>query len=292
MNIGIIGAGVVGGATGKVLEKKHKVFYYDRYKTQCSEIECIAQEAEITFICVPTPMKPSGEMDYSAIDHSLHYLREHYERIQRKPRELISVIRSTAVSGVTDSFAEEYPLFRFAFNPEFLREKTAREDMEKTDRIVIGANDPGVSEKMVLMYREVFPEANYICVDTKTAEMIKYAANVMLASQVALANEIYGICKAFGVDYNVVKGALLHDERIGRNIDVPGHDGDFGFGGKCFPKDLRALIYRAREHHYDPYLLQEVWRLNERVRKNKDWFDIPGATTENMNFGQGHSGNT
>lgn len=90
-----------------------------------------------------------------------------------------------------------------------------------------------------------------------------------------------------GVDYETVKETILLDKRIGRNIDVPGHDGDFGFGGKCFPKDLRALIYRAREHYYDPYLLQEVWRLNEKVRKNRDWLGIPGATTDNMNFKKG-----
>ena len=69
-----------------------------------------------------------------------------------------------------------------------------------------------------------------------------------------------------------------------RNIDVPGPDGDFGFGGKCFPKDLNALIYLARENLYRPYLLEEVWRLNEKLRKNKDWLDIPGATSENNNF--------
>ena len=110
--------------------------------------------------------------------------------------------------------------------------------------------------------------------------MIKYAANVFLASQIGIANEIYQICKTIGVDYDEVKKAILHDKRIGTNIDVPGHDGDFGFGGKCFPKDLNALIYLAREHMYRPHLLEEVWRLNEKVRKDLDWLDIAGAVSE------------
>ena len=69
------------------------------------------------------------------------------------------------------------------------------------------------------------------------------------------------------------------DDRIGKNLQVPGPDGDFGFGGKCFPKDLNALIYLARENMYRPYLLEEIWRLNEKLRKNKDWLEIEGATT-------------
>ncbi len=279
MKIGIIGAGVVGKATGDVLSRKHAILYYDRYKKEFNDIERIAGEAEITFICVSTPMKPSGEMDYSAIYHSLGCLLENVKKVGREPRDIVSVIRSTAVSGTTDYLAEQFP-FKFAFNPEFLREKTAKEDMENTKRVIIGSNDPETSEKIVGMYKEIFPDARYICVNTKTAEMIKYAANVFLASQVAVANEIYNICGAMGVDYDTVKDAILLDERIGRNIQVPGPDGDFGFGGKCFPKDLKALIYLAREKRYDPYLLQEVWRLNEKVRKCKDWYDIPGATTD------------
>src|SRR3989338_9713092 len=104
--------------------------------------------------------------------------------------------------------------------------------------------------------------------------MIKYAANVMLAGQIALANEIYQICNHVGVDYTVVKETILQDSRIGRNLDVPGPDGNLGFGGKCFPKDLNALIYLAREHMYRPHLLEEVWRLNERVRTDLDWLNI------------------
>jgi UDPglucose 6-dehydrogenase len=184
------------------------------------------------------------------------------------------------VSGATDKLAYKYP-FRFAFNPEFLREKSAVEDMRNTDRVVIGANDEKSSNQLCEIYKPLFPNAKYVLVTRREAEMIKYAANVTLASQVTIANEIFQICKAAGINYEVVKNAILLDKRIGSNISVPGHDGDFGFGGKCFPKDLKALIRLAQEHEYDPYLLQEIWRTNERVRKNKDWLKIRGATSTN-----------
>ena len=193
------------------------------------------------------------------------------------------IIRSTAVSGTTDNLASKYP-FNFAFNPEFLREKHALEDMKNTDRVVIGANRLEDYQKVEAIYKPIFPNAKYIHVNNKTAEMIKYANNAMLTGQIALANELYQICKAVGIDYNQIKDVLLLDDRIARNISVPGHDGDFGFGGKCLPKDLNALIYLSRENMHRPYLFEEVWRLNERFRKNKDWLDIPGATSENQDF--------
>mgnify|MGYP001593507264 FL=1 len=165
-----------------------------------------------------------------------------------------------------------------------MREKTALKDTKNTDRIVIGTADAKSKKQLTAVYKPIFPEAKYIFVNRQTAEMVKYAANVMLASQISLANEIYNICQAVKVDYETVKNIILLDSRIGRNITVPGWDGDFGFGGKCFPKDLNALIYLAREQGYPPHLLEEVWRLNQRVRKNQDWLDIPGATSGNQNF--------
>ncbi|MCH8945322.1 MAG: UDP-glucose/GDP-mannose dehydrogenase family protein [Nanoarchaeota archaeon] len=279
MKLGFMGMGFVGGTTAKILGKKHEILPYDKYKQEYSD-PSILKDAEVVFICVPTPMKPSGEMDYSSIHTSLETLIE--ETLEKDESSLV-IIRSTAVSGTTDSLEEKYP-FNFVFNPEFLREKHALKDMKNTNRIVIGANRKEDFEKAAEVYRPLFPNAKYINVDRKTAEMIKYAANAILAGQVALANEIYQICEVTGVDYDKVKKTILLDERVARNIDVPGPDGDFGFGGKCFPKDLNALIYLARENKYRPYLLEEVWRSNEAVRKEKDWLNIPGATSKNNDF--------
>ncbi len=283
MKIGVIGIGVVGGATAKVLEKAHSMYLYDKFKPEHSSEESLRNlivNSEVIFICVPTPMKVTGEIDYSSVNSSIEQIIQEAAKIGRSPQDILVVIRSTAVSGTTDKLTWKYP-FRFAFNPEFLREKHAVEDMENTNRIVIGANDEKSISQLKNVYEPIFPTAQYIIVTRKEAEMIKYAANVTLASQITIANEIYQICQATGINYETVKNAILLDERIGKNIDVPGNDGDLGFGGKCFPKDLRALIRLAQEHEYDPYLLQEIWRTNERVRKNKDWLNITGATSKN-----------
>lgn len=282
MNIGIIGVGFVGGATANVLEVAHKIYRYDKYKepfNKKEDLANIAKYCEAAFISVPTPMQNSGAIDYTNIYNSLNDLLEEVNNCNRDPSDVLIVMRSTAVSGTTDLLSKDYP-FKFAFNPEFLREKYALEDMKNANRIVIGANDEETGKKVISIYKPIFPNAKYIVVDCKTSEMIKYSANVFLTGQIAIANELYNICQAIGVDYDKVKEAVLMDERIGRNISVPGHDGDFGFGGKCFPKDLNALIFLARGNLYRPYLLEEIWRLNEKVRKNKDWLNIDGATSK------------
>lgn len=278
--------GFVGGTTAKVFEQKHEIFPYDRYKepyTKNENMEALVKNADAAFICVPTPMQPSGKIDYSPMEHSLTLMEKTASNIGRNPKDILVTIRSTAVSGTTDGFAAKYT-FKFAFNPEFLREKHALEDMQNTNRVVLGVYDEESKEKLLQIYKPLFPNADYSFVTAKEAEMVKYMANGMLASQIALANEFYRICKAMGIEYENIKNIVLQDERIGRNLTVPGHDGDFGFGGKCFPKDLNALIYAARAAEYRPYLLEEVWRLNLAVRKNKDWEHIAGAVSSNNEF--------
>lgn len=281
MRLGFIGMGFVGGNTAKVLEEHHDILAYDKYKEPYTD-PSILKDAEAIFLSVPTPMKPSGEIDYSPIHNSLETINKIFQGVKDKP---LVIIRSTAVSGTTETLEKQYS-FNFVFNPEFLREATALEDMRNTDRVVIGANREEDFDLVESIYKPVFPNANYIRVNTKTAEMIKYAANVLLSMQIASANELFQICKAVGVDYDEVKNAILLDNRVGRNIDVPGPDGLLGFGGKCFPKDLNALIYLARDHQYRPYLLEEAWRLNLNVRPEQDWFDIPGATSKNKKYGK------
>lgn len=286
MNIGMIGMGFVGGTTAKVLSVAHSIFPYDRYKSPHNgpeNMDRLAQNSEIVFVCVPTPMKKSGEIDYSPMHHSLQFLQKTTEKLNRNPKDILVTIRSTAVSGTTDSFAEKYP-FKFAFNPEFLREKHALEDMKNTNRIVIGVEDKESEKKLIAVYQPIFPNAKIYAVNRKTAEMSKYANNMILAGQIMLYNQLHTICKAIDVDYDGVKKILEHDDRLGRNMQVPGHDGEYGFGGKCLPKDLNALIYLAREHNVRPHLLEEIWRLNLEVRKNHDWLDIAGAVSENEEF--------
>lgn len=268
MNIGICGQGIVGNATALGLQRGHQLLCYDKYKESSHSLQQIAENCSIIFLTVPTSMKKSGEIDLSAIYESVGILNEY---AKDKEFKTIIVIRSTAVSGTTDKLAEKYPKFDFAFNPEFLRDRNAHEDFLNSKRVVIGAN----SDRVFDVLKKVYEEAKFTCpiirLDIKTAELVKYASNVMLMSQIITANEIYEICQHIGVDYQQILPILKYDERIGTNILVPGNDGDRGAGGKCFPKDLNALIYLAREHGYRPDLLEEVWRTNLKFRKKIDW---------------------
>ena len=292
VKIGIIGYGVVGGVTGKVLGLVHEIFPYDRYKAPYNteeHLRKLAREAEVVFICVPTPMfKNSGRIDLSAIHHSLDSLVAACGKVKRKLKneKLIVVIRSTAVSGTTDQLQEKYPMFSFVVNPEFLTEKNGLEDMLHTKRVVIGSYFGDMvgdisGQRVSGIYQALFPNAQYFVVGIKMAEFFKYASNAMLAMQVALSNELAQIAKVLGLNYGQVIEFLLTDPRIGRNIKVPGPDGKRGFGGKCFPKDLRALIALAQRKGYNPKLLRAGWELNLRVRpkKDRDWTRIDGAVS-------------
>ena len=292
LTIGVYGVGFVGGATADVLERAHKVYRYDAFYNpkkhrepwnSSGHLENLAANSEVVFFCLPTPMQLSDEINYTPMYNSFVDFTKALERVGRSKDEVVGVIRSTAVSGTTDSFAEKYGL-RLTFNPEFLRERTALEDMKKTSRVVIGSRNHADGEIVERVYKSIFPSAVYHHVGTREAEMVKYMANGMLAAQVALANEFFDICSAGGIDYNLVKNLVLEDSRIGRNLDVLGPDDDRGFGGKCFPKDLNALRTWAREHGFNPWLLDSVWRKNLEVRRKHDWLDILGATSGNIKF--------
>ena len=267
MRVGIIGVGIVGSATAEVLKEHNEVYLYDKYKEPWNtenHLQLLADHSEVVFICVPSPMKKSGGVDCSDIYNSISSFVK-----RQSSRDTLIVIRSTVVPGTTNKLADEFEPYHFTYNPEFLKQETALEDMKNTKKIVLGVESDYDEFRLSGVFRPVFPNAKYITTDRKTAEMIKYMSNVMLAGQISLANELCQICDIVGVDYNEVKDAVLLDERIGKNIDVPGPDGEIGFGGRCLPKDLNALIYLSRELGYRPYLLEEVWRLNKRVRESE-----------------------
>jgi UDPglucose 6-dehydrogenase len=273
--LGIVGFGVIGKALHHVLQNNFQIFIYDKYKEQYSDINILVKNSEIIFLSVPTPMKPSGEIGLEHVEDSLKEISYHAENGGRCP---IVVIRSSVVPGTTEKFQRKYSRLRLVFNPEYLTEKNSMEDMENTDRIVIGTSDMDDAEKVRAVYLEVFPNAKYIITDSRTAEMAKYASNVTLASQVTVANEIYQICMKLGIEYKTVKNILLLDKRIGTSICVPGEDGELGFGGKCLPKDFSALVHLSRKIGYKPELLEQVWRTNLKLRGKKDWLAINGAT--------------
>ena len=127
------------------------------------------------------------------------------------------------------------------------------------------------------MFRKAFPEIPIIKTGSNTAETVKYFTNCFLATKVIFANEMYDICNTADVDFDKVTEYALYDKRIGKShLMVPGPDGDRGFGGHCFPKDVQAMIFFAEENNLNPTLLKNVLNKNDSLRSNRDWEKMKG----------------
>ena len=274
MKIGILGQGYVGSAIKIGFEKKYKKLNtFDKYKessSTVSSLEELTKSSNIIFICLPTPMKENGECDIGIVEKEIIKI----DQYSTEPK--IIVIKSTVPPGTTKKIDTKSKNINIVFNPEFLTEQNFIEDFKKQNRIVLGGNKKSV-HAIEKVYKIIFPTTNIIKTDSTTAEMIKYLTNTFLATKVSFANEIKMICDKIDVDYDEVVEYSLYDKRLGNSHwAVPGPDGKLGFGGSCFPKDINALIYFAKEKGLDLDLLQSVWETNLKVRPEKDREDLKG----------------
>ncbi len=278
-NIGIIGNGFVGSAIlhGFILHT-NDIRVYDKNKNLSTHsLYRTVASSDIIFVCLPTPMYESGECDLSIIHSCLEKVQGYDLDVKGK----VFVIKSTVVPGTTEDLKNKFPEFSFVFNPEFLTERKARLDFINTARIVLGGPIDSV-EIVEGLYRNRFPHTKIIKTDYRTAEMIKYMCNCFFATKVSFMNEMKQISDALECDWNNAVEGFITDGRIGNShIDVPGHDGDYGFGGKCFPKDLNALISKSKEVGVKPTVMEAAWEKNKEIRIKCDWYDIPGAVSKN-----------
>lgn len=270
--IGIVGYGIVGQAVEYGF-KKEQIFKYDKFKDLLS-LEEVCQKSEFIFICVPTPILEDGSgIDLSIVEEVIGETAKFI-----KGTDKIIVIKSTSVPGTTARLSKQYPDINFAFNPEFLTEANFLEDFVNSDRCVIGAFDDLTSRRLVSLYKKHFPKMPIFQSDPTTAEMVKYMANCYLATKVIFANEMFDLCEKLGIKYEEVKKLTVADHRIfDSHLDVTTMR---GFGGKCFPKDMMALIGLADKLGVDTELLDTAWKKNLKIRKVKDWEEIPFAVTK------------
>ena len=278
-DIGIIGFGIVGqalayGFSQPEIADKYHIKYFDKFK-ESSPLEEVVQASEFIFICLPTPMKSDESgIDLSIIEQNLAQITKITDTTDK-----IIVIKSTIVPGTTKSFEEKYPKSNFCFNPEFLTEANYLDDFVNADRTIVGANNDLTSRRVIALFRQRFPHQKIFQTDTTTAEMVKYMANAFLSAKVIFANEMFEICQALGIKYEEVKAMVAADRRIGpSHMDVTTSR---GFGGKCFPKDMVALIGRAKDLKVEPKLLETVWNINKKIRIVHDWEEIPFAVERN-----------
>jgi UDPglucose 6-dehydrogenase len=268
--IGVIGQGFVGTAVKEGMKNFFDVRTFD-INGKCNEptLDSLIKNVNETFLCLPTPMKKSGECDLSIVKECLTRLSVVVEYYSKK--DFIVIIKSTIPPGTTEKLNQEFPHIHIAFNPEFLTEANAIEDYKNQNRIIIGADRP-YSSRVKQIFAKVFPKIPIIKTSSTIAETIKYVTNTFLAMKVSYANEIYQLCEKLGVDYDKVIEYARYDDRLGNSHwAVPGPDGDFGFGGHCFPKDIAALSYVANQLGVDRTMLVATMTKNVLVRTDLDW---------------------
>lgn len=272
MNIGIIGQGFVGSAVYEGMKNYFDVFAFDKDPKKFSNaigISGVVRNTEVTFLCVPTPMRKTGECDLSIISSALNEISDCVD--EHGKESYIVIIKSTIPPGTTEMFDKKFDNIHIVFNPEFLTEANANEDYKNQNRIIIGGERPGTT-KVKQIFSKAFPKVPVIKTSSTIAEMIKYVTNTFLATKVSFANEMYQICQELNIDYDKVIEYARYDERLGNSHwGVPGPDGDLGYGGHCFPKDIAALQYVAKQMGISTKILNASIEKNREVRTDKDW---------------------
>lgn len=314
MRISVIGTGYVGAVTGACLaEMGHEITFVGRdtkkldvissgnspiYEkgldqllhknlgriSTTTDLPSAVRSTDLTFICVGTPSREDGSIDLSQVREVSSAIGKTLESDEKHPT---IVVKSTVLPGTTETVVipileresgkTAFRDFGVASNPEFLKEGSAIEDFFHADRVVIGADDPDTRQILEALYQPL--TVPLFSTSIRSAEMIKYASNAFLATKISFANEIGNLCKEMEIDsYEVFRGVGM-DERIGPHFFRSG----IGFGGSCFPKDVRALIAHARALGTEPLILDAVIERNEAqparmIELLKKHLDLPGRT--------------
>jgi UDPglucose 6-dehydrogenase len=218
--------------------------------------------AELIFLALPTPPGDDGSTDLS-------YVLKVADDIGKIITGYTIVVgKSTVPAGTAEkvyaAISRNYSgKFDVVSNPEFLREGLAVEDFMKPDRIIIGTTSDHALKVMTELYAPFVRQGNpIICMDERSAELTKYAANAFLATKISFMNEIAQMCEEVGADVDMVRHGMGTDERIGKRFLFPG----IGYGGSCFPKDVRSLLFEARKANFDFKILEAVTEVNIRQR--------------------------
>ncbi len=266
-SVAIIGDGVVGGAlrawfTAQQIDAPA----YDPLKGLTDR--SVLAHADVIFVCVPTPYTPGRGFD----DRFL------LDAVRGVPDAKCVVIKSTVLPGTTDLLQGRYPNHRFLFNPEFLREATALEDMMSPDREIVGHTDKSRDDAPAVLH--ILPPApfNRIC-HAAEAEMAKYVANCFLAAKVSYFNEVFDLCERLRIDYEGVRDIVAADARIGASHSDVFDGGYRGYGGKCLPKDSRALLDLARSLGMELQVLRAAADVNSAFHE-----DLPAVERRDLDL--------
>jgi len=278
--IGIIGVGWIGTPLKRYLEEHRgyklgeDLFTYDIVpEKRAGDVN----DADVVFVCVPTPRNGDGTCDLSIVEDVVSKLDT-----ARRPDQAgkIIVLKSTILPGTTEYFQKKYPAHKFLFNPEFLTESKAWLDFVKPFSQIVGFTDKSLDAAQLVL--SILPRAPFMSpggtdayqqtrISATEAELIKYAANIHHARKINWANALAEICDKLDADYENVRRGMAADYRIGDSHLNVQHGGYRGFGGYCFPKDLSAIKTFARERGLDDVydLLIADWKFNENILNNQ-----------------------
>ena len=220
-------------------------------------------DSDLVFIAVGTPQGEDGGADLSGI----WAVGEEIARAINQPK--IVVVKSTVPVGTNAELARRMAAltqvpFDLASNPEFLKEGAAIADFIRPDRVVVGVRRPEVAETLRALHAPFLRTENpFLVMTPESSEMTKYVANCMLATKISFINEMANLCEAYGADINEVRRGIGHDSRIGFSFLFPG----VGYGGSCFPKDIRAVIHMAQNRNQPARMMHAVDEVNEQQKQ-------------------------
>lgn len=259
--IGIVGYGVVGKGMEKLFKDRFQIKIYDlatEWKDRARLDDC-----GLVVICVPTPSRPDGSCDTSIVEESARWIKSP-----------LILIKSTVPPGTTDALSKKYGK-KICFSPEYMGESSYYTpfwkypdptDAKSHSFVIIGGEEKTASLIMNYFMKVMSVDAHYALSSAKEAELTKYMENCFFAAKVTFCNEFFNIAEKFGVEYKKLRELWLLDSRINRMHTAVFED-KRGFGGKCYPKDLAAMIKASEGAGYSPEFLKEVQQTNERIKK-------------------------